>query len=137
MFPRLALTVTALFVLSATYAQKGIAAKHNAKKAQTTSIDTAKSVSIYGFLRPKEGKADELRSALIALAKQTKAEPGSIFYNLHEEKDGTIFLYEVWRSQPDLDQHWQQPYLKAFMAKLESLIEGKPEVHAGQLLFAK
>ena len=137
MFIRIALTTAALFLVSVSFSQKAAASKINQSKMQYQITDTAKTVSLYGFLRPKAGKLEELRQSLIELAKQTKAEAGSIFYNLHEEQDGSIFLYEVWRSQQDLDQHWQQPYLKAFMSKLESLVEGKVEAHSGKLLFAR
>ncbi|ROI10119.1 antibiotic biosynthesis monooxygenase [Kaistella haifensis] len=98
------------------------------------NIDTTKIISLYGFLRPKKGYEDELRASLLLLVQPTRAEEGSLVYNVHEEKDGSFFLYEVWRSQEDLDKHWQQPYLKDFMSKVENLIDGKVEGYSGKLI---
>lgn len=98
------------------------------------NIDIEKTVSLYGFLHPKKEYADELREELLQLIEPTRTEEGNLIYNVHEEEDGSFFLYEVWRSQEDLDKHWQQPYLKDFMSKVEILIDGKIEVHSGKLI---
>ncbi len=74
------------------------------------NINTAQIVSLYGFLRPKMGLENELRTSLLALVQPTREEEGSLVYNIHEEKDGSFFLYEVWRSQEDLKKHWKQSY---------------------------
>jgi quinol monooxygenase YgiN len=42
----------------------------------------------------------------------------------------------VWRSQEDLDRHWQKPYLKEFMVKLENMLDRNIEPHSGKLLNA-
>lgn len=97
-------------------------------------IDMEKTVSLYGFLRPKKGYAEELRKELLSLVQPTRAEEGNLVYNVHEEKDGSFFLYEVWRSQADLDRHWQQQFLKDFMSNVESLLDGKIEGYSGKLI---
>ncbi|MCW3467046.1 putative quinol monooxygenase [Chitinophaga nivalis] len=99
-------------------------------------IDTiaGKIVSIYGFLRPKKEQAAALREALLLLVNPTREEPGNLVYNIHEEKDGSFFLYEVWRSQEDLDLHFQKPYLQAFMGKINDWLAGNIEAHSGKLI---
>ncbi|QNS42458.1 antibiotic biosynthesis monooxygenase [Chryseobacterium manosquense] len=97
------------------------------------NIDTTKTISLYGFLRPKKGYEEELRKSLLSLVQPTRSEEGSLIYNVHEEKDGSFFLYEVWRSQEDLDKHWQQPYLKNFMSKVEILLDEKV-AYSGKLI---
>jgi quinol monooxygenase YgiN len=72
--------------------------------------------TIYGFLRPKRHRAGELKALLLALVEPTRAEAGSLQYHLHEEADGTLFLYEVWRSKEDLDRHQETPHMREFAA---------------------
>ncbi len=98
------------------------------------NIDTTQIISLYGFLRPKKGYEDELRTSLLSLVRPTRAEEGNLVYNIHEEKGGSFFLYEVWRSQEDLDKHWQQLYLKDFMSRVENLLDGKIEAYSGKLI---
>ena len=98
------------------------------------NTDTTKTITIYGFLRPKKGYADQLREELLLLVRPSRSEAGSLIYNVHEETDGSFFLYEMWRSQDDLDQHWREPHLKDFMEKVEHLVDGKIEAHRGKLL---
>ncbi|SRR5690606_9899887 len=97
-------------------------------------IDTTKIISLYGFLRPKKGYEDELRKSLLSLVQPTRSEEENLVFNVHEEKDGSFFLYEVWRSQEDLDKHWQKDYLKDFMNKVENLIDSKIEGYSGKLI---
>lgn len=103
------------------------------KITMNKNIDTTKTISLYGFLRPKKGYEEELRKSLLSLVQPTRSEEGSLIYNVHEEKDGSFFLYEVWRSQEDLDKHWQQPYLKNFMSKVEILLDEKV-AYSGKLI---
>lgn len=102
--------------------------------AMNTTNDTTTTVSLYGFLRPKKEHAATLRRELLALAASARAEAGSLVYNVHEEKDGAIFIYEVWRSQEDLDKHMQQPQLKSFMERLPAWLAGDIEAYTGRLI---
>jgi len=98
------------------------------------NIKTNQIINLYGFLRPKTGCENELRTSLLALVQPTRKEEGSLVYNIHEEKDGSFFIYEIWRSQEDLNKHWQQSYLKDFMSKIENLLDGKIEAYSGKLI---
>ncbi|WP_214411670.1 putative quinol monooxygenase [Sphaerisporangium fuscum] len=96
----------------------------------TTSMAQAP-VSLYGFLTPKPGHADELRKLLTDLVEPSRGHEGSLQYHLHEQEDGRFFLYEIWRSQEDLDRHNATPLLRAFMAELPHHMEGTPEAYFG------
>lgn len=102
--------------------------------AMNITNDSTTTVSLYGFLRPKKEHAATLRRELLALVAPTRAEPGSLVYNIHEEKDGAIFIYEVWRSQEDLDKHMQQPQLKSFMERVPAWLAGDIEAYSGKLI---
>lgn len=105
-------------------------------KVTTASIQDTATVNIGAIMHPKEGKAAELRSSLLSLVQPTREEAGCIIYNVYETKDGSFLLYEVWRSQEDLEKHFQKPYLKDFVNKIDDLLEGKNDAHFGKLISA-
>lgn len=87
--------------------------------------------SLYGFLTPKQGHADVLRKLLLDLVEPSRGHDGNLQYHLHEQEDGRFFLYEVWRSQEDLDRHNATALLSDFMAKVPEHLEGAPEAYSG------
>ncbi|MFD5317826.1 putative quinol monooxygenase [Streptomyces sp. NPDC127098] len=98
----------------------------------TTTIERTP-VSLYGFLTPRPGHADELRALLLDLVEPSRGHEGSLQYHLHEQEDGRFFLYEVWRSQEDLDRHNATPLLRAFLAAVSEHLEGVPEAYSGAM----
>jgi quinol monooxygenase YgiN len=86
-------------------------------------------IALYGFLRPKPDRAAEVRRILTSLVVPTRREEGNVEYHLHEHQDGRFFLYEVWRSQADLDQHNQYPPLREFLDHLTEYLAEPPEVY--------
>ncbi|MFE0156876.1 putative quinol monooxygenase [Nonomuraea sp. NPDC059007] len=91
-------------------------------------------VSLYGFLTPKPGHADEFRKLLTDLVEPSRGHEGNLQYHLHEQEDGRFFLYEVWHSQKHLDRHNETPLLRVFTDKLPEHIEGAPEVYFGAMM---
>lgn len=77
-------------------------------------------------MRAKPGQQSRLRQELQQLVAPTRAELGCITYDLHESQtDPAEFMfYEVWKSQADLDAHFETPHMKA-MKKIEhEIVEG-------------
>ncbi|MFT3760969.1 putative quinol monooxygenase [Thauera sp.] len=93
-----------------------------------------KTVNICALMKPKQGQADALRQSLLALVTPTSSEEGHISYNLFEENNGSIFLHEVWRSQEDLERHFQKPYIKDFVSRTSTLLDGENEAHFGRVI---
>ncbi|MFH8367816.1 putative quinol monooxygenase [Streptomyces sp. NPDC018031] len=91
-------------------------------------------LSLYGFLRPRPERADEVRRLLASLVESTRAEEGNLEYHLHEHDDGRLFLYEVWRSQEDLDRHNAHPPLRAFLDNIADYLAEAPEAYAGTMV---
>jgi len=91
-------------------------------------------VSLYGFLRPRPERAEEVRRILTSLVAPTRQEEGNLEYHLHENEDGRLFLYEVWRSREDLDRHNALPPLRAFLENLAEYLEEPPEAYFGTML---
>ncbi|RKN39558.1 putative quinol monooxygenase [Streptomyces hoynatensis] len=99
----------------------------------TTTSQAQTPVSLYGFLTPRPGHAAALRKLLLDLVEPSRGHEGSLQYHLHEEEDGRFFLYEVWRSQEDLDRHQATPTLRAFLAELPEHLDGQVEAHSGTM----
>jgi quinol monooxygenase YgiN len=99
----------------------------------TTTSTAQAPVSLYGFLTPKLGHADELRKLLMDLVEPSREHTGNLQYHLHEQEDGRFFLYEVWRSREDLDKHNATALLRAFMDELPEHLEGAPEAYFGEM----
>ncbi|WP_419995264.1 putative quinol monooxygenase [Streptomyces boninensis] len=89
--------------------------------------NTEHPISLYGFLRPRPERADEVRHILTSLVAPSRQEPGNLQYHLHEHEDGRFFLYEIWRSQEDLDRHNETPPLRAFLENLSTYLVADPE----------
>lgn len=99
--------------------------------AASDSVDPSQVVHICSIKRPREGKAEELRAALEALVEPTRNEQGLMTYNLYQEKNGSLFLYEAWRSQADLERHFRTPYVQRFREGIDQLAE-RNEVRFGK-----
>lgn len=90
-------------------------------------------VSIYGFLTPKPGHGAQLGRLLLDLVEPSREHQGNLEYHLHEQDDGRFFLYEVWRTQEDLDRHNATPLLQTFFEQLPEHLDGTPEAYTGAM----
>ena len=82
-------------------------------------------VSVVARMRAREGMAELLGEEAGRLVEPTRSEEGCLNYDLHRgiEDPSVFFFYENWRSQQDLDEHLEKPYLKEFARKLEDIGE--------------
>jgi len=101
----------------------------------TTRRATEQSVTVFCLMRPKPDRAEGLRDSLMALVRPTRAEAGCLAYDLYEEADGSLVLFETWRSPAELAAHQQQPAVqKLFGEQLSELLAEDIGVHQGALL---
>jgi quinol monooxygenase YgiN len=87
-------------------------------------------LTVVARVRSKGGQEARLRQELQRLVAPTRAEAGCLRYDLHESttQPGWFLLYETWKSQADLDAHFQTPYLKAFFQMAPELTDGPSEI---------
>jgi quinol monooxygenase YgiN len=87
-------------------------------------------LTVVARVRAKKGQEARLRQELQRLVAPTRAEAGCLRYDLHESKaePGWFLLYETWKSQADLDAHFQTPYLKAFFHLVPEISDGPSEI---------
>jgi quinol monooxygenase YgiN len=71
------------------------------------------------FIKGKEGKEDELKRELLALAAPTRAEAGNIQYDLYQSptKRNQFMRLEVWRNAQALEDHKATPHIKVSFEK--------------------
>jgi quinol monooxygenase YgiN len=67
------------------------------------------------FIRGTAGKEDEIKRELLSLTAPTRAEPGSIQYDLYQSvnRSNEFMRFEVWRNPEALELHKASPYLRA------------------------
>ena len=87
-------------------------------------------LTLVARMRAKSGQQARLRAELQRLVEPTRAETGCIGYDLHlSENDPALFLfYETWKSQADLDAHFETPHLQALLKILPEMLEGEMEM---------
>lgn len=73
-----------------------------------------KQITVIARLTAKPGFESKLEELLKNLIEPTRKEAGCINYTLHLdlENAGVFYFYENWRSQQDLDRHFETPHLK-------------------------
>jgi quinol monooxygenase YgiN len=81
-------------------------------------------LTVVANLRARPGQETELRHQLQRLVTPTRAEAGCIAYELNESKSepGHFLFYEVWKTEADLDEHFQTPHMKAVGKVLPELL---------------
>jgi quinol monooxygenase YgiN/quercetin dioxygenase-like cupin family protein len=71
------------------------------------------------FIEGAVGREDELRRELLALAAPTRAEPGSLVYDLYQspQRRNRFMRFEVWRDAAALEAHKATPHIQASFAR--------------------
>ncbi len=82
-------------------------------------------------IKSKPEYTTEVAQALENMVMQTRKETACIQYDLHlSTEDKNLFLfYEIWASQEGLDEHNEQPYIKAFGQLANEKLAEKPVIH--------
>jgi quinol monooxygenase YgiN len=93
-------------------------------------------VTVVARIKAKPGFEEALRKELLALIAPTSRERGCISYDLHESvEDNALFMfYENWCSREDLDEHLDQPHLRAFMDNAEALLAEPVDISLWEMI---
>jgi quinol monooxygenase YgiN len=83
-------------------------------------------LTIIARMRAKAGQETRLKKELLGLVAPTRAEAGCLSYDLHQSQtDPALFVfYETWKSQADLDAHFETPHIKAILKIAPEMLEG-------------
>ena len=75
---------------------------------------------VAGTIEIDASKRDVLEAAFDSMRVASLAEEGCLDYQAYADRSGsgTFFIFEKWRSQADLDAHFQTPHMAEFGAAL-------------------
>jgi quinol monooxygenase YgiN len=81
-------------------------------------------LTIVARIKAKPGLEARMKQDLLSLLTPTRTEPGCITFDLLQDTtDPTVFvLYENWKDQTALDNHFQQPYVKQVLQAYEETL---------------
>jgi quinol monooxygenase YgiN len=89
-------------------------------------------ISLIATITAKKDKIEEVKAELLNLVEHTRKEEGNLQYALHQDpqNEQVFIFFEQFKDQVAFDFHASQPYISAFMAKADDLLE-----KAGELRF--
>lgn len=92
---------------------------------------TSDAVAIIAVVKAKPAQSNTLRAVMTNLVEQTRKEAGCLEFVLFEVRDqpGKFMLRETFRDQAALDGHFEMPYIKAFVARFDELLQEPPEIN--------
>ena len=82
--------------------------------------------SVIAEVQAKPGMTEQLRAATLPLMTLVRNDPKNLVYFLQEDRErpGHFIFFEVFATKEDFDAHNDQPYVKAWFAKLPQLAVG-------------
>ena len=82
-------------------------------------------LTIVANIKANPDKVDLVRQELLRLIEITRAEPGCINYDLHQDNENPahFMFYENWESRELWQTHMNAPHLAAYMAATEGAVE--------------
>nr|WP_315418346.1 putative quinol monooxygenase [uncultured Pedobacter sp.] len=82
------------------------------------------SIYLTAIVKGKQETTAALRTMLLDMVVNSRKEEACIQYDLHESADDHTFIFqEEWKDQAGLDLHNKQPYILAFVAQADQLID--------------
>jgi quinol monooxygenase YgiN len=81
-------------------------------------------VMVLALLSAKKGQEDEVRRLALGLIEPTRAEPGCVLYELHQDQNNpaSFMFYEIWARREQLDLHSKSSHLAEFGRKVQGLL---------------
>ena len=81
-------------------------------------------LTIVAHIHALPEKAELVKAELEKLIPITRAEPGCIQYDLHQDNDNPahFLFYENWESRELWQTHMQAPHLEAYMSAVEGAV---------------
>ncbi len=87
-------------------------------------------IVIAGSVRVKEGALDRMISDASAMAVASRAEDGCVDYrfSVDLEDPNVVRLFECWRDQKVLEEHFSTPHFAHFSTAIEGAIEDRADL---------
>lgn len=86
--------------------------------------------ALVGVARAKPGQAEALEKRLVSMVAPTRVESGALAYHVHRDRsDSSVFVfYEAWKSVDDLNRHFSEAHVEAFLRDRHVYLDGDLEV---------
>ncbi|MCH9753748.1 MAG: antibiotic biosynthesis monooxygenase [Alphaproteobacteria bacterium] len=83
------------------------------------------SLTLFATIKSKQGNETALKESLQKLIIPTLKEKGCLEYRLLQDKEdlSEFILVEKWADEDSWKAHMEMPHLKAFLLKMDSLVE--------------
>ncbi|WP_345990405.1 putative quinol monooxygenase [Chryseobacterium sp. Chry.R1] len=93
-------------------------------------------IYLTAIIKAKEEHRAEVLEVLQNMVKETRKEEACELYSLHQgiENQNEFVFYEIWRNTAGLEQHNQQPYIKAFGALVDEKLQEVPQIYKTNIL---
>ena len=90
----------------------------------------SRQLTVIAHLVARPDKIEETKAFLLSLVNQTRAEPGCVDYDLHQDNanPAEFTFYENWVDRPTWDRHMEMPYLKEFASRAGELFAAEPHI---------
>lgn len=90
----------------------------------------SKQLTVIAHLVAKPDKIEETKAFLLSLVEPTRAEPGCVNYDLHQDdaNPAEFTFYENWTNRAEWDKHMDMPHLKEFARKAPELFAVDPQI---------
>lgn len=83
---------------------------------------------IVAKITPKTDCFQQAKQAIIDIIPQTRNEPGCLEFTLHQDNNGSLFLYEQWVDERALEQHYEMPYTRSVFQRYQNWLSKQPEI---------
>ncbi|WP_291910535.1 putative quinol monooxygenase [Chitinophaga sp. CB10] len=93
-------------------------------------------IYLTAIIKSKPEFTSEVKAVLLNMVQESRKEAACVQYDLHQDNDdaNTFFFHEIWTSAEGLNQHNQQPYIKAFGTVAATKLAETPVILKGQKL---
>ena len=90
----------------------------------------ADSLTVTAQIKAKPDKESQVRQELLSLVAPSRKHVGCLNYDLHQALDNhaLFLLHENWITEAHLEQHMQQPDVKAVLARGGPIVAGPPQI---------
>ncbi len=86
------------------------------------------SIYIFAKITPKPEFYQKAKEAIASIIPMTRAELGCLEFTLHQNNEGSLYLYEQWTSSDALEQHYEMDYTKSVFESYQAWLANEPEI---------
>jgi quinol monooxygenase YgiN len=94
-------------------------------------------LALYGRLKAKPGKEQDVEAFLKQGAEMARAETGTVQWFAIKEDDGVYGIFDTFEDEAGREAHLNGEIAKALMAKAEELFSEPPQIHKIAVLAEK